>query len=369
MKFKLLFSISIATSLLVMSSCSDKKGWSIDGTVAGAAGRKVALQAFNNNNWYTIDSITVSSNDRFEYVSATPAAYPEVLRLSLDGSSIYFPVDSVSHIKLNTSAGKFGSDYSLSGSEAARKFAEIDSLINATVAQRGEQAAATDSLLKRQLSQIALTSGEPIAGYYIINKRVGSKALFNPSSRRDLSLIGAVAQSFASNMPDDPRTTTLRNLFLSAKAAANPAQVETNTIEVPEIGLSADIKAYDNKGTEHTLYDVASKGNVVLLSFTNYELESSPAYNVILADLYKKYNGKGFEIYQLAFDSNEAEWKQSAVNLPWITVWNAPEDGSAALISYNVNVLPLTYVIGRDGVIHSRVTDPTKLEAEIIKQL
>ena len=369
MKFNLFFSASIVASLLVFNSCSDKKGWSIDGTVNGGAGKKVALQAFNNNNWYTIDSITVSANDRFEYTAATPAAYPEVLRLSLDGSNIYFPVDSISNIKLNTSAANFASDYKLTGTEAARKFAEIDSLIRVTVSQKGEQAAATDSLLKRQLSQIVLTSGEPIAGYYVINKRVGSKTLFDPSSRRDLSVIGAVAQSFATNMPDDPRTTTLRNMFLSAKVAANPEQIEHNTIEVPEIGLSADIKAYDNKGTQHSLYDVAANGDVVLLSFTNYELESSPAYNVILADIYKKYYDKGLEIYQLAFDSDEAEWKQSAVNLPWITVWNAPEDGSAALISYNVNVLPLTYVIGRDGVLRARVTDPTKLESEIVKQL
>ncbi len=119
----------------------------------------------------------------------------------------------------------------------------------------------------------------------------------------------------------------------------------------------------------HSLYDVASKGNVVLLSFTNYELDNSPAYNVILADLYKQYHDSGLEIFQLAFDTDEAEWKQSAVNLPWITVWNAPEDGATAMISYNVSVLPLTYVIGRDGVLHSRVEDPTKLAAEVRKHL
>ena len=369
MKLKSLILGSFATALVALPSCSDNKGWTVDGTIAGGAGQKVALQAFNNNNWYTIDSLTVSSNDRFEYTSATPAAFPEVLRLSYKGSNIYFPVDSVSHIKVDTDVKNFSSSYSLSGTEAARKFYEIDSLINKTVTKIGEHQAASDSLLKRQLTQIVLTSGEPITGYYIINKRIGGKSLFDPTSKRDLSVIGAVAQSFDSNMPDDPRTATLRNMFLSAKIAANPERVETNTIEIPETGLSADIQAYDNKGTQHTLFDIASKGNVVVLSFTNYEIEGSPAYNVILADLYKKYHDKGLEIFQLAFDGDEAEWKQSAKNLPWITLWNAPEDGSAALINYNVNVLPLSFVIGRDGVLRSRVTDPTKLESEIIKYL
>ncbi len=369
MKFKSIIAASIAASLSVLGSCSGPKGWSVDGTIAGASGRKVALQAFNNNNWYTIDSIVVSTNDRFEYKSATPAAFPEVLRLSLDGANIYFPVDSVSQITLTADASAFSHNYTLDGTEAARRFAEIDSKIAEAVAAKGENAVLTDSLLKRELTQIVLTSGEPIASYYIINKRIGNRPLFDPAVKQDLAIIGAVAQTFETNMPDDPRTATLRNMFLSAKAAANPERYSTTEIEVSEAGLSADIKAYDNKGTAHTLYDVASKGNVVLLSFTNYELESSPAYNVILADIYKKYHDRGLEIFQLAFDSDEAEWKQSAVNLPWITLWNAPEDGSAAIINYNVNVLPLTYVIGRDGVLRTRVTDPTTLEKEVAKYI
>lgn len=369
MKLKKLFVAPLAVALIAGSSCSDNKNWSVSGTIAGASGQKVALQAFNNNNWYTIDSILVSSDDSFEYRSATPAVYPEVLRLSLNGESIYFPVDSVSRLTFRADASNFASRYSITGSEAALRFVEIDSLIRSAVAAKGETVAASDSLLKRQLSQIILTSGQPIAGYYIINKRIGNSPIFDPSIKRDLAIIGAVAQSFDSNMPDDPRTTILRNIFLSARVAANPDIVEANTIEIPETGLSADIKAYDNKGVEHSLYDVTSKGNVVLLSFTDYELQGSPAYNVILADLYKKYHDRGLEIFQIAFDRDEAEWKQSAVNLPWITVWNAPEDGSAALISYNVSVMPLTYVIGRDGVLRSRVTDPTTLDKEIAKVL
>lgn len=360
---------ALAVSALAAASCSRQHGWSVDGTITGAAGQKVALQAFNNNNWYTIDSILVSKNDHFEYTAAAPAAFPEVLRLSLDGASIYFPVDSVSKITLNANAASFSKNYSLRGSEAALKFVEIDSLIAATIADKGETAAVGDSILKRQLSQIALTSGEPIAAYYIINKRIANQPLFSTESRRDLAVIGAVAQTFDTELPDDPRTVTLRNIYLGAKAAANPDRIESTVLEVPEAGLSADIKGYDNKGKAHSLYDVASKGDVVLLSFTNYELESSPAYNVILADLYNKYHDRGFEIFQLAFDEDEVEWKQSAVNLPWITIWNSPADGSAAIMNYNVNMLPLSYIIDRDGVLRTRVTDPTTLDGIISKAL
>lgn len=361
--------IAAILAVTALSSCNDNKGWSVEGTVTGAEGKKIALQGFNNTYWYTIDSLPVDRAGSFSYHSATPARYPEVYRLSCDGADIYFPVDSVSRIKIEADASSFSRNYRLSGTESARRFAQADSMIAATVDAKGEKAAATDSLLKRNLTQMLLNDNELITAYYIINKRIGGKPLFDPSSRRDLAIIGAVAQNFETNSPDDPRTALLRNLFLTAKAAANPELVPTRSIEVTESGLPADIRSYDNNGVEQSLAETASKGNIVLLSFTAYQLESSPAYNVILADLYKKYHDRGLEIFQVAFDTDEAVWKQSAVNLPWITVWNSPEDGNNTQISYNVGVLPLTYIINRSGILSTRVTDPKTLDAEIAKLL
>ena len=134
MKLKSIIIASLTISASILGSCSGPKGWSVSGTIAGAAGQKVALQAFNNNNWYTIDSINISSGGNFEYDAASPSVYPEVLRLSLDGSNIYFPVDSVSHISVKADAASFSRGYTLEGSEAALRFAEIDAMIADAVA-------------------------------------------------------------------------------------------------------------------------------------------------------------------------------------------------------------------------------------------
>lgn len=369
MSRKSIIAASLA-SLLAFTSCNNDKGWVVEGIVKGAEGQKIALQAFNNSYWYTIDSLDIASNGSFKYASATPAPYPEVYRLSLDGSDIYFPVDSVSKIQIKADASSFSTGYSLSGTESARRFAQADSMIVAVITAKGEQAAASDSLLKRNLTQLLLNDDKLITAYYIINKRIGGKAIFDPTDNRDLAVIGAVAQNFITNSPEDPRTALLRNIYISAKAAQTPASAtSTQTIQIAESGLPYDIRSFDNKGVEHSLFEAASKGNVVLLSFTSYNLENSPAYNLILANLYKKYHDKGLEIFQVAFDNDEAQWKQSAVNLPWITVWNSPEDGNLTMINYNVNVLPLTYIIDRSGAIDSRVTDPTTLDAELAKKI
>lgn len=363
MKIKALI---ISLSALSLFSCSQREGWSVSGNIDGASGRKVALQAFNNNNWYTVDSLVVADNGSFEYQSVTPSAFPEVLRLTLDGNSIYFPVDSVDAITVESTADNFASGYRLAGSQSAVNFMRVDSIITA---MGRDNSAQSDSIVKRGLTKLMLEANDPITSYYIINKRVGDKALFNPSDRYDVAVIGVAAQCFASQLPDDPRAAILRQIFMSAKAMHNPELVRQKTIEAEVKGLPADIKAYDVKGNLHSLNDIVSKGNVVILSFTNYSTEASPAYNVILADIYKQYKSSGLEIYQVAYDQDEAQWRQSAVNIPWIAVWNSPEDGATSMISYNVDVLPLTYVIDRKGDLSARVTDPTRIASEVRKLL
>ena len=99
-----------------------------------------------------------------------------------------------------------------------------------------------------------------------------------------------------------------------------------STIEAPEVSLF-EIELYDNTGKLRKLSEVAADNKVVLLSFTVYGAEPSPAYNVELNKVYDRYSKNGLEIYQVGLDEDEYRWKQSARNLPWITVYNSASDG------------------------------------------
>ncbi|MDE6109372.1 MAG: hypothetical protein K2L99_03520 [Muribaculaceae bacterium] len=361
--------IIIPALAALAAACAGNHGWGIHGTVEGADGRKMAIEGFNAGHWYVIDSVEVGPGGKFGYDAAAPAAVAEVLRISLDGRSIYFPVDSVDRLELHAKADGFGSDYTLAGTPAAEKIVAIDRMIAQCVAQRGAQAAATDSLLKDGLNRIALSDSTCIAAYYIINKKIDGTPVYDLKTKRDLGIVGAVAQRFSDLRPDDPRTQWLTGLYLAARRALNPAAAgRPVSMEAQESGL-IDIVRFDNRGTSRSLAEVAGKGGVTLLSFTTYDAEQSPAYNVLLADLYKRYSPQGFEIYQIAFDADEVEWKQKADNLPWITVWNSPVDGADVLMHYNVGALPVAYVIGRDGVIAERISDPDRLAAAVARAM
>lgn len=361
---KVLYAASAAAILALAASCHHTDGGQVSGTIADADGTRMALEGFNNGLWYVIDSLDVKEGGKFAYKADAPAPYPEIMRLNMDGRSIYFPVDSVDHVTISTTAAGFGSAYTVTGSDDADRVRRIDSIINASVASRGAAATRDDADLKKSLLTVALDAPTVMASYYLVNKSVDGKPLFNLSNRRDLTLFGAVAQRFRTERADDPRAAYLEQVFISAQRASRPAT--TTQIEVPEIKLF-EIARQDERGRMQSLSELASKGGVVVLSFTAYGAETSPAYNVILNSVYEKYHKAGLEIYQIAFDSDETVWKQTATNLPWITVWNSTTDGNQPLIDYNVGAVPQTFVIDRSGSLTTRVSDPSQLEAAVAK--
>lgn len=347
-----------------IASCSDNRGWQVSGSVDDAAGCKLAIEGFNNGSWYVADSVEVGKDGKFAYRADAPAKYPEIMRLSLDGRPIYFPVDSVDHVTITTSAAAFGDRYTISGSEDADRIRRIDSLLNASVASRGADATRSDAQLKRSMLSLALDAPSVMAAYYVLNKSVDGKPLFDLTDRTDLRYFGAVAQRFATERPDDPRTPYLEQVFVEAQRASRPQSV--TEVEIPLTGLF-EIERQDERGVTHSLTELASKGGVTVLSFTAYGSEMSPAYNIALNSVYEKYRKSGLEIYQIAFDADETAWRQTASNLPWITVWNSTTDGNDPLIKYNVGALPMTFVIDRTGSLAARVTDPERLDAEVAR--
>ncbi|MCM1066377.1 MAG: redoxin domain-containing protein [Muribaculaceae bacterium] len=351
----------IAASALLLASCG-RSGWSVEGTVEGATdGMSLALEANNAGRWYVIDSVKVAADGRFDYQAAEPMPSADILRLQLPGKgSIYFPVDSVDAIIVEADAATFGTGHSLKGTELASRMSAIDSIV-----------AATPSVdeLRRKLVGFVTSDTTGLIAYYTVGKAVDNKPVFDPNENLGNRIYGAAAQVYAHYKPLDPRGAALRKAYFEGRRNLGKLPEDASdatVIEVPETSI-IDIVRYDDRGVEHSLKDLASKGKVVLLSFTDYGMEKAPAYNSMLNELYTLYSPKGFEIYQIAFDQNEVAWKEAARNLPWITVWNSPADGVAPLALYNVGALPMTFIINSKGEISKRVADPSELAKEVAK--
>ena len=367
---KSLYRIALLGMAAVAVSCSDSSSkWHINGSVEGLAeGDAVVLEGNNQGYWYVIDTIRTSKDGSFKYAGAEHG-YPDIFRLRVGQNSVYFPIDSLETVTINATAPDLAANHTLSGSPQAENLARVDSILMSAASRMGVSAMVNDTDLKQELARIILSDPSGVVSYYIISKTIGDTPLFNPANPVDNRIIGAVANAYNMNRPEDPRTKYLAQLFLSNRRTnSQPSQLtnienqfEANVIRAFEIDL------YDQTGKRHSLLELTDKGNPVILNFTAYGTEWSPAFNIELNKVYSKYHPQGLEIYQVSLDTDEYNWKQAAKNLPWITVLNNVADGGRILRDYNVNTLPTTFVFNRDGQLVERVVDITKLDAAVAK--
>lgn len=355
-----------AAAAALLAGCGHGDSWTVDGTIEGAGeNRELILEASSNGRWYPLDTVVLGRSGNFSFTQKA-AGYPDIYRLRLDGRSLYFPIDSVETVTVVAKADAFDTGYTITGSADAERLMAVDRKLLEAASRLGADGAVNDSLLKRELAGDLLADPAGIVAYYIINKQLGGVNLFNPADKRDLRVIGAVANAFSERRPDDPRTAYLANLYTGSYARLVPRtpSASPDTITAETLGV-LDISLYDDNGRLQSLSELAAGGHPVILNFTVYGAEASPAINVALNKVYEKYHPQGLEIYQVAVDDDEYQWRQSARNLPWITVYNSTHDGPGYLMRYNVTSLPATFIIGRDGEIKKRVDDLSTLATDI----
>lgn len=361
---KSIFRIALLGMAAVAVSCSNNgPQWHLNGSIEGLSDSdNIILEANNQGYWYVVDTIQ-AKNGKLDYAGDVHG-YPDIFRLRVGESSVYFPIDSIETVTINATAPDIAATHTLSGSPQAINLAKVDSMLTATAATMGVKAMVNDENLKRELAQMILADPAGVVSYYIISKSIGDTPLYNPAQTIDNRIIGAVANAFNTLRPDDPRTKYLTSLFLRNRRtspSADGTKLEAQLIKAFEIDL------YDQTGKRHSLLELTGSGRPVILSFTAYSADWSPAFNVELNKVYSKYHPQGLEIYQVSVDDDEYAWKQAAKNLPWITVYNNVSDGGKVLRQYNVGQVPTTFVFNREGELVERVLDIADLDSAVAK--
>lgn len=357
---KKICSIALTLAVIILAvSCSKEAKWQVNGKVSDANGELLTLERSLNGYWLVVDSVRLDEKGAFKFEQPA-AGYPDIYRLRVNDRMAYFPIDSIETVTVEGGLADFSTGYVLSGSEQAVALNDVNTLVNNAIATYGADAA-NDENLKRELSTIIMRDMSGIVSYYIVNKEIKGKPVFNPADKSDLRIIGAVVNGFSTMRPNDPRTRFLTQNYLNWRRQAGvtiPTELPVQEITFPEIILR------NAAGKDTPLSGLVGHGKPVIVNFTAYAAENSPAINVALAEVY---NAGGVDIYQVSIDQDEYLWREAARNLPWTTVFKSPRDGDKVLVDYNVGVIPMTYIIDRNGQLQERVTDLTKL-AEVIKK-
>lgn len=339
--------------LIIGTSCSHGDAWKVSGTIANLPDTIAVIESATNGVWYPMDTIEIKGGN-FAY-EGTPSGYPDIYRLRVGNKLVYFPIDSLEEVKVETQNLPTGFKSRLSGTPQAETFNRVEDILAKNAPD-----------MKRKLARIVLEDPSSIVAYYIINRAVGNQPLFDPNNAFDLRVIGAVANWFTTSRPQDPRTNYLKNLFLShlPEAASAGTKVQATVSEGPEISL------YGPKGTRESLHEQAARGGVVVLNFTTYTAQGSNDLNQLLKNLLQSYGADGLSIYQVALDDNEAMWKATARELPWTAVLLPPtSEGEKVIRDYNVSAIPTNFLFNRKGELVSRIDNPDDMEPEIVKLL
>ena len=366
--------------MFFFSACNNSSDFIVKGVVAGADGQLMYLENVGISNVVTLDSIKLAPGGKFKFTEKSPE-YPDFYRLRLNNQLINFAVDSTETISFVADAGTFATSYSVEGSENSKAIKAItlaqldanqaisrlrkeyeDKMISDTT-YRMKVLAAADAY-KEVARKYIYSAPMSTAAYFALFQQIDGLLFFDLYDRKDVKAYGAVATSYNHTYPESPRSKHLYNLTLqSMKVLRAQRPVDYSNVETKEISF-LDIELPDVRGEVVKLSTVAP-GKVVLINFTAYQTEWSPALNMALGELYTKYHDQELEIYQVSLDSDFHFWRNGASNLPWVTVHDPQSVYSQVAGLYNVKQLPALFILDRKGNLVKRVEDVKKLEADV----
>ncbi len=116
-------------------------------------------------------------------------------------------------------------------------------------------------------------------------------------------------------------------------------------------------------GTPAKLADL--RGKYVLLQFWGSWCGPCRAENPYLAELYRQYQARGFEIFSVAIERNTGNWQRAiaadGINWKYHTAEFEQFTGPVARL-FNIHSIPTTFLINPEGVIMGVNLAPEQLE-------
>lgn len=367
-------------SMPLVTSCDDAHRFTVKGVVSGADGQTLYLENVGISGVEPVDSVKLTAVGKFKFTHKQPD-FPDFYRLRLDNQKINFAIDSTETVTIAADAGTFATSYTVEGSENCKAIKTITlAQLDANQAigklrREHEDKHITDTAYQARIAQTVEAYKEvarkyiyaaPMStvAYYALFQQIDGLLFFDLYDRDDVRAYGAVATSYNHFYPESPRSKHLYNLTLqSMKVLRAQRPMNLDDVKMTEVGF-VDIELPNLKGEMVKLSSVA-EGKTVIINFTAYQAEWSPALNLALGELYLKYHSGGLEIYQVSLDADLHFWKNAASNLPWVAVRDPQSVYSQIAGLYNVKQLPAIFILDRKGNLVKRVDDVKKLEAEV----
>ena len=371
--------IRCAAAALLAAACTPTA--KVEMTLDSAPSSEVVVKLLNINQYEVLDTLKTDASGKFSYKVNVEEGQPEFVY-------VYYKDKRVASLlleagdKVIVSADTLG-NYTVQGSEESSRLALVEQEYSAAQKRLQALAVQMETASDEQMASLRQALAKEYVAYY----RQCVKYILENS--RSLTAVPVLYQNFGPELPvfsqntdaihfvnvaDSlalayPQSKYVRALRKEAERRYGYMELEAKLRTVSPVGFP-DIVLPDINAQQVRLSEVDSK--VIMLFFWDPSNVNQKMFNLdILESLHNDYHKKGFEIYQVALTTDKAAWAQivKKQNLPWINVCDRLGAASQYVTTYNIPVLPATYIIADGELVDGEIVDEKSVRRLLDKLL
>ena len=360
--------------LFFLVGCA-QKGTTIKGNLLNAEGETVLLEHLSSTATTPVDSAKVGANGNFK-LSTGEISDAAFYRLKIsDNNFVILLLNEGENAEVSGNALDFYQSYEIKGSEGSAKlryldqrlrgdFNKTDSLrmVFQTHQQQGHPR--LDSIA--QAIDAAFQEMQAAKREFVLdfieenpNSLAGLSAVQSLNPAEDMDVFETVAQNLTAAMPESDYVKQFKMQLLDMRSKQQAAGRTEIGAQAPEMVLKTP------EGETIKLSDF--KGKITLIDFWAAWCKPCRMENPNVVRMYNRFKDKGFDIFGVSLDQSKEKWVQAIAQdgLTWrqgseLKFWE-----SSFVPVYNLDGIPMTYLLDENGVIIAKGLRGPQLEQKL----
>ena len=353
--------------IIACFGCAKKSSFKITGNIPEQTSGYVYINKLELDFPILIDSAKIRKNGSFKV--KIKASAPDFYQVALDANNfITLLAQPGEKINLIFSSIHLFDNYIVEGSEESEKIRYLDQSLIDTKKRLDSLSVAYAALsepeletigveldnmfrdiivqLRRKNIEFIINNLSSLASIKAIYQRLDPDAyvLYDP---RDLQYMMLLSDTLGKYYPNSRHVQALIRDFNNELSIFNTNQISAMAEQIESIELNPALR-----NTEGRIISLESlRGRYVLLTFWSAQSQACLQENLELKELYRLYNRRGFEIYQINLDADEDLWRAAVRfdELPWISVREDDPANPVVARIFNIRELPSNFLFDRQG--------------------
>ena len=371
---KILISLSV---ILLLSFCDGNKknsSFQLKGTLSDSKAETLYLEKLGSAKQVIIDSVILDENGNFEFTNYTPKIGFYRIKTN-DKNFAMLVLDSADKVTITGSVKDLGNTFKVEGSPETTIFIEYNNLSKSrdikldSLNKAFQLLMETNKMDSKRMDSLSAIFEAPYNS--IINQ---TNTLMVDKISKNTNMYSSIMAIQALD-PDK-----YSDLYKSLDAGLSKKFPNDKNVimfhEVVERMLSTNIGQFAPEislpspdGKEIALSSL--KGKLVLIDFWASWCGPCRKEMPNVVKIYSKFKNKGFEIYGVSLDQDKEKWMEAITKdgINWPQVSDLKYWDNVAARIYNVQGIPYTVLIDKDGKIIAKNLRGQELEKKIAEVL